>query len=142
MKILAATDGSKPALHAVKFALELLRGQAAADSSITLISVHDDAGLRLARQFVGKEAVADYLRELSDKELKPARKLLDAAQVRHDMVVRTGHVAREIVDCAKAGRFDMIVLGAKGRNGLVDLLLGSVAQRVLAMAGCPVLLVK
>ena len=142
MKILVATDGSKSALHAVKYAAKLLRSLASASNSITLISVHDDVGLRHAMAFVGKAAAADYLRELSEKELKPARKLLDAEGIKHDMVVRTGHVAREIVDCAKAGRFDMIVLGAKGRNGLVDLLLGSVAQRVLAMAGCPVLLVK
>ena len=142
MKILIATDGSTPALHAVKYAVTLVELLSSAPNSITLISVHDDAGLRHAKAFVGSEAVADYLRELSEKELKPARKLLDSAGVRHDMVVRTGHVAQEIVDCAKAGKFDLIVLGAKGRGAVADLLLGSVAQRVLATAETPVLLAK
>ena len=73
---------------------------------------------------------------------KPARKLLDSAGVKHDMEVRTGHVAQEIVRCAKAGKFDLIALGAKGRGAIADLLLGSVAQRVLAMADMPVVLVK
>jgi nucleotide-binding universal stress UspA family protein len=82
------------------------------------------------------------LRELSEKELKPARKLLDSTGVRHDMEVRTGHVAEEIVRCAKSGNFDLIALGAKGRGAIADLLLGSVAQRVLAMADLPVVLVK
>ena len=91
---------------------------------------------------MGRDAVADYLRELSEKELKPARKLLDSAGVKHDMEVRTGHVSHEIVACAKSGKFDLIVLGAKGRGAISDILLGSVAQRVLATAESPVLLVK
>ena len=142
MKILVATDGSKPALHAVKYAAQLVRMLAPAPHSVTLVSVHDDAGLRHAKAFVGREAVASYLRELSEKELKSARKLLDATGIPHDVEVRTGHVAKEIVACAKRGKFDLIVLGAKGRAALSDLLLGSVAQRVLASAETPVLLVR
>jgi len=142
MKILVATDGSQPALHAVKYAAMLVGQLSSSSNSITLISVHDDVALRLAKNFVGRDVVADYLRELSEKDLKPARKLLDSAGVKHDMEVRTGHVSQEIVDCAKEGRFDLIVLGAKGRGAIGDILLGSVAQRVLATAKSPVLLVK
>ena len=142
MKILVATDGSKPAMHAVKYAVKLLRSLSSTSNTITLISVHDDVGLRHAKSVVGKNAVADYLRELSEKEMKPARMLLDSAGVKHDMEVRTGHIAQEIVSCAKTGRFDLIALGAKGRSAFADLLLGSVAQRVLAMADMPVVLVK
>ncbi len=142
MKILIAVDGSKPALHAVKHAIKLLSQMTVASHSVTLVSVHDDAGLRHARKYVGSGVVADYLRELSEKDLKPAQKLLDAAGLKHDMDIRTGHVAQEIVACAKAGKFDLLMLGAKGRNALTDLLLGSVAHRVLATATTPVLLVK
>ena len=142
MKILVATDGSKSALQAVKYASKLVRQLSSTSSSITLISVHDDTGLRHAKAFVGSDAVADYLRELSEKELKPAQKVLDAAGIKHDMEVRIGHVAQEIVQCAKAGKFDLIVLGAKGRSAIVDLLLGSVAQRVLSTAETPVLLTR
>jgi nucleotide-binding universal stress UspA family protein len=142
MKILVATDGSKPSMHAVKYAIKLLGALSSTSNAITLVSVHDDVGLRHAKSFVGKGAVADYLREVSEKDMKPARKLLDSAGVMHDMEVRTGHVAQEIVRCAKAGKFDLIALGAKGRGAIADLLLGSVAQRVLAMADVPVVLVK
>jgi nucleotide-binding universal stress UspA family protein len=142
MKILVATDGSKPALHAVKYASQLCGAIGSASGSITLISVHDDVGLRHAKAFVGRAGVADYLRETSEKELRPARKLLDAAGVKHDMVIRTGHVAQEIVAFAKSGKFDLIVMGSKGRGAVADILLGSIAQRVLATAAQPVLLVK
>ena len=141
MKILVATDGSKHSLNAVKYAAKLTKNMRSTDS-ITLISVHDDVAFRHASQFVGKNEVEDYLRELSEKELKPARKALDTAEVKHNQAIVIGHVSEEIVKFAAAGKFDLIVMGSKGRSGFADLLVGSVAQRVLATATQPVLLVK
>ncbi len=92
MRILVATEGSKPALHAVKCAIKLVGALASNSSSSTSISVHDDAGLRHAS--------------------------------------------------ASAGGFDPIVLGAKGRGAIADLLFGSVAPRVLVTTRMPVELVK
>ena len=111
-------------------------------NSITLISVHDDLGLNHARSFVGNEAVQDYLRELSAKELRPAMKLLDKMGVKHDIVIKTGHVSQEIVAFADGEKFDLVVLGSKGRGALADLLIGSVAQRVLTTAKLPVTIIK
>lgn len=142
MKILVASDGSKNSMRALKYAVALVGQLNAKTSSLTVISVHDDAGLRHAKAFVGKDAVADYLRELSDKELKPAVKFLKDSGIKHDMVIRTGHVAEEIVKEASSSKYDMIVLGSKGRTSLADLLVGSVAQRVMSTAKQPVLLVK
>ena len=142
MKILLAVDGSRSALNAAKYAVKLLQRMAGETHHVTLVSVHDDTALRHATVFVGKAAVEDYLRELSEKDVKPARKLLDAAAIPHDMVLRTGHVAQEILACAHGGKFDLLVLGSKGRGAVADLLMGSVAQRVLATAKQPVLLVK
>jgi len=141
VKLLVATDGSKNALHAVKYAIQLL-GRLSEGGSITLISVHDDVALRHARRFVGKDAVADYLRELSEQDLGDARKACDKAGVVHDMIIRTGHVATEIVEAAERGKFDLLVLGSKGRSALKDLVIGSVAKRVAEISRVPVLLVK
>ena len=141
MKLLVATDGSKNSLRAVKYAAHLLE-RLSQPGSITLISVHDDVALRHARRFVGKQAVEDYLRELSEQDLADARKLLDKAGVTHDMIIRTGHVASEIADAAERGKFDLLVLGSKGRSALKDLLIGSVAKRVAEISKVPVLLVK
>ncbi|RYF72468.1 MAG: universal stress protein [Comamonadaceae bacterium] len=142
MKILVAVDGSRNALRAVKYAVRLAHLLRTASNKITLISVHDDIGLRHARAFVGNAEVADYLRELSEKELKAARKLLKDDGIGYDMEIRTGQVAQEIIECANKGKFDMIVLGSKGRSAVADLLIGSVAQRVLASAKQPVVVVK
>lgn len=140
MKILIATDGSKNALRAVKHMLKLAP-QCAKPLAVTLVSVHDDVALRHASRFVGKDAVDDYLRELSEKDLAEARKVLDKAGIHHDMVIRTGHVATEIATLGAQGKFDMIVLGQKGRSSITDLLVGSVAKRVIELSKVPVLLV-
>ena len=141
MKILVASDGSKNALRAVRFAAKLDKSLTER-GTITLISVHDDTALRYAQRFVGKPAVDDYLRELSDKDLAAARTILDKAGTRHDMIIRVGHVANEIAAAGKEGHFDLIVLGSKGRSALKDLVIGSVAMRVSSVATTPVVLVK
>lgn len=110
--------------------------------SVTLISVHDDFGLSHVKQFVSKSVVDDYLREISEKELKAAQKVLDTAGVKHSMIIRRGHVSKEILATANKEKFDLIVMGAKGRSGVLDLLIGSVAQRVVSTAKQAVLLVK
>jgi nucleotide-binding universal stress UspA family protein len=137
MKILVPTDGSDCALRAVKYAATLRP-----KGTITLISVHDDTGLKHLKKFFPKDTVTEYLREQSDKELKAARVALDKTGVPHDMIIKTGHVAEEIVKAGKVGKFDVIVMGTKGRSTLGDVLVGSVAQRVLAITQLPVTFVK
>ncbi len=141
MKILIAVDGSSSALRAVKYATALAK-QLTATPHITLVTVHDDTGLRHLAKHLPKDGLEDYFRELSERDLKPARKLLDKADLPHDMVIKIGNVVKEIMNTADTGKFDMLVLGSKGRSGLSDLVLGSVAQRVCAMAKQPVVLVK
>lgn len=142
LKILIAVDGSPQALRAVVFATDLLRRMVSESGTVTLMNVHDDIGYRYAESFVGRDTVAQYLRDLALEDLKDGERILAEAGIPCRTEIRTGHVAREIVDFAAAGGFDLIVLGAKGRSALADLLLGSVAQRVLATAVQSVLLVR
>jgi nucleotide-binding universal stress UspA family protein len=53
-----------------------------------------------------------------------------------------GNPPTQIVRIAKAGRFDLLVIGTHGRTGLAKFFLGSVAARVVATASCPVLTVR
>jgi universal stress protein A len=53
-----------------------------------------------------------------------------------------GTAASEIVEVARTGAFDLIVIGTHGRTGLKHVLLGSVAERVIRQAPCPVLAVR
>ena len=56
--------------------------------------------------------------------------------------VLCGSIHDEVVDYAKKCKADLIVMGSRGRSGVLQLALGSVAQRVLKHAPCPVVLVK
>ena len=141
MRILVATDGSENSLSAVKFAAKLSASMGSRER-LTVVSVHDDTALRHASQYVGKAEVDDYLGDKSRKELEPALLALERAGVEYEKAIVVGHVAEEIVKLADTGNYDIIVMGSKGRSGLADLLIGSVAQRVLATAKQPVLLVK
>jgi nucleotide-binding universal stress UspA family protein len=58
-----------------------------------------------------------------------------------DAVVREGNTAAEIVDEATTMRADLLVIGTHGRSGFERLVLGSVAEKVLRKARCPVLTV-
>jgi nucleotide-binding universal stress UspA family protein len=125
----------------VKYATTLAK-QLAQKPHITLVTVHDDTGLRHLAKHLPKDGLEDYFRDISERDLKAARKLLDKADLPHDMVIKIGNVVEQIMDAANAGKFDMLLLGSKGRSGLSDLVLGSVAQRLCALAKQPVVLVK
>lgn len=56
-----------------------------------------------------------------------------------DATVITGRPAHAIVEHAKEGGFDLIVMGTHGRTGLSHVVMGSVAERIVRRAPCPVL---
>ena len=141
MKILLPIDGSTSSLHAAKYVAKLAKNSRS-PAIVTLVSVHDDAGLSHVKQFVAKSVIDDYLREVSEKELKAAQKVLDTACVKHNIAIKRGHIADEIIALANKDKVDLIVMGAKGRSGFMDVLMGSVAQRVSSTAKQPVLLIK
>jgi nucleotide-binding universal stress UspA family protein len=65
----------------------------------------------------------------------PARE----AGVATEMCLETGNVVQQVLDRAEATSADLIVLGTHGRSGFQRLAMGSVAEKVLRRAGCPVL---
>jgi nucleotide-binding universal stress UspA family protein len=141
MRILIPVDGSKSSLNAVKYAAKLAISLRTNDS-ITLVNVHDDHGLRRAKKILSTAEIDDYLRAVSDEDLKAARKHLTKEGLPFDAIVKQGHVSEEIVKTANSGKFDIVVIGSKGRSGIMDLLIGSVTQKVVASAKPPVVVVK
>ena len=81
---------------------------------------------------------------LEKTALEAARKELDALigqfQAPKPITQRleVGEAAASVLRVAETGGFDMIVMGTHGRRGLPRLLLGSVAQKIIARAHCPV----
>ena len=141
MKILVAIDGSPPSIAALKFAIRLLDRQLE-NGAIGLVVVRNDASLQRASRLLGRQVITEYLQEQAELDLTEARALLAETDLAHETIVRTGRPETEICACAREGQYDMIAMGSKGRSGIGDLLIGSVAQRVAAMASVPVTLVK
>ena len=82
------------------------------------------------------------MRESADREL--SKLVVDEVRgvVAADTLVRTGAPTEEIVNAAKKLPADIIVISTHGRGGLKHVLLGSVAERVVRHAPCPVLVVR
>ena len=141
MKILFGTDGSPASLTALTALLtryEWFRDAPA----LTLVYVHPPIPYGMAAGWVGRKTVNDFYAEESAKALQPSRDALDRSGVAYTVDARVGDPAKEIVTLARDGRFDCIALGTHGQAALTTLMLGSVAQKVLALSTVPVLVFK
>lgn len=140
MKILLAVDGSPVSTQATKFATKLLR-QLSEPAELVLFHA-DPPLLQAAAVKLGIDAVKRYHDENNAFAVKGARASLNRAQVKFSELLVVAEPAEAIVQHAKKGRFDLIVMGSHGRGALKGLLLGSVASKVIAHGETPVTVVR
>lgn len=140
MKFLIAVDGSKASQAAVKYTVSLFKTRRVRITSRSLPSKTTQRSN--FSKVHAKGAVDDYLREGADTHLAWAIRFLNKANVAHDMAIKFGHPSAQILKEAKAGGFDMIIMGTKGRSAWGDTLMGSVAHRVASASKVPVLLIQ
>jgi nucleotide-binding universal stress UspA family protein len=86
--------------------------------------------------------IVEEQRLLAVRELDKRVERLRQAGLRARSIVRIGAPFLEIAGAAKTEKADLIVLATHGRGGLAHVLLGSVAERVVRKAPCPVLTVR
>ena len=137
MRILVPTDGSSSALRALKYADKLAADHA--KSAVIALSVHDHPS---SYEGCAKAALDHDVLEVGETDVKVLRVSSDKPGTWSEMPITAMHVAQEIVKIAESGGFDLIVMGAKGRSSLCDLVMGSVAQKVVGGTRLPVTLVK
>ena len=139
VKILCALDFSESSRQALEHAADLALRFGA---QLTLIHVRE------APRVAGSEIVSPP--ELLHAEVRELENKLDEWRIRAEQIasrpVRTmlasGSPPLEIVRAAEIGTFDLVVTGTKARKGLGRMLLGSVAERVVREAQCPVLVAR
>jgi len=141
MKILVAVDGSQPSLAAVQALADRI-GWFRGGVELTLLHSQPAIPYKAAATWVGNEAVARYYSEESDAALAGAVRVLEARDVAFSVQRHVGDPADEIVQAASEGRFDLIVMGTHGHTALANLVIGSVATKVLARSRVPVLFMK
>ena len=95
-----------------------------------------------AAAFAGPALVHKYYEEEAKTVLEPIRAFLAEHGIDAAFVHKVGHPADEIASYAESGKFDLLVMGSHGVGALRNLVLGSVATKVLAQCRVPVLLVR
>lgn len=96
-----------------------------------------------AAAVIERDTLKAYYDDEAQKVLKPIRAFFARhPQLRVNFVGRSGQAADIIASTAAKGRFDLVVMGSHGHGTLGNLVLGSVATRVLANCKVPVLLVR
>jgi nucleotide-binding universal stress UspA family protein len=150
LKVLHPTDFSQCALQAESRAVELLEPL---DGELVLLHVLVEAPLYSEAPFSMSKAHVILLGErvqnvynahrawAEHSLMARARELRDRG-IKASWRLQAGVPYEEIVKVADEERVDMIALGTHGRGGLNRLLMGSVADRVIRLASCPVLTVR
>jgi universal stress protein A len=138
-KILMPTDFSDRAAGAIRHARAIATKFG---SEIRLLHVLPDMSVVLPEAVVPAPVQPPDLAELQSNAVEGLKKVVqefDLGGLNVTFEARIGSPADEIVDAAKAWEADLVCLGTHGRTGLSHLLLGSVAERVVRTAPCPVL---
>jgi nucleotide-binding universal stress UspA family protein len=139
--ILAPVDGSGPAIEAGRFAIKLA---ALYETRITFVYVVDtvlvDELMAVSRK--PAEQIRQDLEITGQRYLDHLARLAAEAQLEVDQVIRHGTPYLEITRLAGEQGVDLIVIAQVGRRGPPRILVGSVTERVLEYAPCPVLVVK
>jgi nucleotide-binding universal stress UspA family protein len=137
--ILVPVDGSPNSDRATRHAAGMAK--AVPGTVIHLLNVQPSVG-SLVTMFVPKENVDSYHREEGDKALASALKICAEAGVtcdKHISVGRPGEVIGQFVKRLGAGA---VVSGTRGHGGVAGVLMGSVAQDILAHVDVPITFVK
>jgi nucleotide-binding universal stress UspA family protein len=131
-KILAPTDFSELSGEGVRYACQLAK-EVGAQVIVMNIIVLDETNT------VGKGEIDAHKQRLTEFVAKTVAH--HGADVKLREVVVVGQPYSAIVDCAENEHIDLVVMSSHGRSGLSRMLIGSVTDRLLRAAKCPVLVV-
>lgn len=155
MKMLVPVDGSSASINAVKKAIEITKK---VDFSIKLLSVvsYENVGKSLRNQQLWSQVDGSIIGEgnlkLEDEvmnmKIKMQQRLLDAivddiyfGDLKVEKQVVVGDIYEKILNIAKDENFDLIVMGNRGFSKIKRFFVGSVTQKVISEASCPVLVI-
>lgn len=140
MKILVPVDGSG-------YTKRMLAYLAAHDEwmgqhhAYTLLNVQPAVPARAAA-VIDKATLKAYYESESEKVFKPIRSFFKRQGLTVDFQAKVGHAADLISQVADKGKYELLVLGSHGQSALLNLVMGSVATKVIANCKVPVLLIR
>jgi nucleotide-binding universal stress UspA family protein len=142
--ILVATDGSTASDHAAALAVDLARTHGAKITALYVVDPYPYLGVGEANPYGFQAYMAAAQAQAADAHAKVAMlcKQGSSEVPVQALLVEDAAVTASIVQTAKTQDADLIVVGSHGRTGIVRLMLGSVANKVVAESTVPVLVVR
>jgi universal stress protein A len=141
--ILVPTDFSEYSDRAIKQALDIAEQN---NAKIYLLHVVDRLQQCAIDYCIPVETMmkvqSDSEKEASRKMQDEARKITQAKKIDVTFDVKSGVPFEEILKEQQERKADLIVIASHGRTGIIKSLIGSVAEKVMREAKCPVLLVR
>lgn len=141
-RVLYASDFSTASRRAFSTAIMLANSL---DARLIILHVLAPVTPTVPEQFIDAvtiDRLEEQMREWAARQLTRLARAATKAGVTSRTMMREGDAVREITRAARATRANLIVVGTHGRRGLPKLFLGSVAERVVATASCPVVTVR
>ena len=141
-RILVAIDGSEHSINALEKAIQIAEKY---DGKITLLHAYTPSLVALPKEYVLIETTperVDLSGEIGASILADAKAKAETAGVQVETLLKLGQPVEMIIEASDNGRFDLIVMGARGLGPIKEMLLGSVSHGVASHARCPVLIVK
>ncbi len=150
-KILVPVDGSEHANRALDFALDLAQKYSAEILVLTVVHYPPLSGVPVEGQYPILSSTpfnfVEYYRDIKavherilSEAIEKAKKATSNLNVSSKLV--EGYPADKIIETAKEGSFDVIVMGRRGQGHLTHTLLGSVSDRVADQSPCALFIIK
>lgn len=135
-KILVPLDGSSNSLRGLDRAIDIAKGSNAEITGFYVFHLPLAAGIKYTQK------MKDDAQKKAVKAIGPAMNRTQKAGATFKYKTGGGHTGSEIVKFAQKGKFDMIVIGARGSGGAREAFLGSTSNYVMHKTKIPVLVVK
>ena len=139
-RILLPFDGSPSAARALRYVVQLTQMQA--ETEVHLVNVQPLANEWIVHRLLPEAELAAMAQEYGEAALAPALAELTAADIKTITHIERGEIAQTLARVATETHCTQIVMGTRGLSTLGDLLLGSVATKVLHLTPVPVTFVK
>ena len=139
-KVLLTIDGSESSDRAVKHLIHLVKSSHPMD--VHLLNVQPPIMSGEISFIATAKTVESLHHDKGEKTAESARALLDDAGIQYAFRIELGPIAETIAQYAQNNQCEQIIMGTRGMSAISNLILGSVATKVIHLAHAPVTLVK
>lgn len=140
-KLLVPFDSSDSATRALQYAIRLAKENGAME--LVIVHAHEPPIVYgEISVYMTEEKASQLLRQHSEDVLRSAIEMASKAGVSFVSEILTGDIPKSIVECAERHECDGIVMGTRGMSAIGNLVMGSIATKVIHVTTLPVTLVK